>query len=61
MFTRAYHCIVPRGRFLSGSVAKILDTFLITAMLVTCPSHLVLHDVSILLRFDKNYKLQISL
>jgi len=52
IFTTAHHCIVPRDLFCSGFVAKILYTFLVTAVLVTCPTHLVLHEVSVLLRFD---------
>jgi hypothetical protein len=59
MFTTTHYCIVPRGLFCSGFVAKILYKFLITAVLVTCPTHLVLHEVIVLLRFDKNYTLHI--
>jgi hypothetical protein len=54
------HLDFPRHHFLSGFPTKILYEFLISPTRATCPTHLIVLDLNILMIFGEKYKLDDS-
>jgi hypothetical protein len=55
------HVGLPSGLFLSGFPTNILHTFLVSPISATCPAHLILLHLIILIMFGEEYKLLKSL
>jgi len=53
------HLGLLSGLFSSGFATKILYTFLISPMLATCPTHLILLDLIVLIIFSEAWSWQL--